>query len=63
MFGCGPEGSAALAWRYRYCDVRNSLASLSERTGTEFDVGGFVGDYLERMGMSHFCLIPMGSPR
>lgn len=24
-------------------------------------VGGFVDDYFERMGLSHFCLIPMGT--
>jgi hypothetical protein len=46
---------------YRYCTVRNELAALGAQGEPGLDIGGFVGDYLERMGLSHFCIVPAGT--
>lgn len=57
--GRGPGTHGA----YAACAVRGLLLQLGERLGLErgVDVGGFVGDYLERKGDSHFCLVPAGT--
>jgi len=44
---------------YRNCEIRAQVMALSSMEGV--DVGGFVDDYLERKGRSHFCLIPAGT--
>jgi len=44
---------------YSGCEVRRMLLELADREGA--DIGGFVDDYLERKGRSHFCLIPGGT--
>lgn len=44
---------------YVDCAVRGAIMELSDRD--RVDVGGFVDDYLERKGRSHFCLIPGGT--
>lgn len=45
---------------YRNNTVRGSIIDMfSDRE--DCSVGGFVEDYFEIMGMSHFCLIPMGT--
>lgn len=44
---------------YTGCTVRGKVMDLSEHEGV--DVGGFVSDYLERKGRSHFCLVPGGT--
>ncbi|CAE8588209.1 unnamed protein product [Polarella glacialis] len=44
---------------YENCAVRDNVMELAELDGV--DVGGFVDDYLERKGNSHFCLIPGGT--
>ncbi|CAJ1392536.1 unnamed protein product [Effrenium voratum] len=48
---------------YSQCAVRGMLMKLGVRLGLEegVDIGGFVGDYLERKGDSHFCLVPAGT--
>ncbi|CAE8585336.1 unnamed protein product, partial [Polarella glacialis] len=57
--GRAPESHGA----YGDCAVRGQLMKLGERFGIEsgVDIGGFVGDYLERKGDSHFCLVPAGT--
>mmetsp|Transcript_22408 Transcript_22408/g.39935 ORF Transcript_22408/g.39935 Transcript_22408/m.39935 type:complete len:539 (+) Transcript_22408:181-1797(+) len=44
---------------YSQCEVRGRVMDLADKDGV--DVGGFVDDYLERKGRSHFCLIPGGT--
>lgn len=44
---------------YTGCEVRGKVMSLDGLPGV--DVGGFVSDYLERKGRSHFCLVPGGT--
>jgi len=44
---------------YRQCKVRAQVMEMADLDGV--DVGGFVEDYLERKGRSHFCLIPGGT--
>lgn len=44
---------------YESCVVRRQVMHLADKEGV--DVGGFVDDYLERKGRSHFCLIPGGT--
>jgi len=44
---------------YRSCKVRARVLEMADMDGV--DVGGFVEDYLERKGRSHFCLIPGGT--
>lgn len=44
---------------YGHCKVRAELVDMADADG--IDIGGFVGDYLERKGRSHFCLIPGGT--
>eukprot|EP00400_MALV-I_sp_L67-5_P000259 gene259-750_t len=45
---------------YRNNTVRGAIIDLfSELPGVS--VGGFVSDYFDRMGASHFCLIPIGT--
>eukprot|EP00435_Cladocopium_sp_Y103_P051299 s1495_g15.t2 len=48
---------------YGHCAVRGELMKLSRTRKLEdgVDIGGFVGDYLERKGDSHFCLVPAGT--
>eukprot|EP00392_Amoebophrya_sp_AT5.2_P007891 g7910.t1 len=45
---------------YSDCRVRGKVMQL-EKVGPGVDVGGFVPDYLERKGDSHFCLVPAGT--
>lgn len=44
---------------YGGCAVRGAVMELEGLEGA--DVGGFVLDYLERKGRSHFCLVPGGT--
>ncbi|CAJ1348032.1 unnamed protein product [Effrenium voratum] len=44
---------------YHTCTVRDKIMQLAELEGV--DVGGFVPDYFEIKGNSHFCLIPAGT--
>lgn len=44
---------------YWACEVRSRILEMGALDGV--DVGGFVDDYLERKGRSHFCLIPGGT--
>ncbi|CAD7946205.1 unnamed protein product [Amoebophrya sp. A120] len=53
--GRAPGGHTA----YEHCAVRRKVMDLSGFPGV--DVGGFVSDYLERKGDSHFCLVPAGT--
>ncbi|CAE7874570.1 CNNM3, partial [Symbiodinium microadriaticum] len=48
---------------YEECRVRGELMKLGKSAGLEsgVDIGGFVSDYLERKGDSHFCLVPAGT--
>lgn len=57
--GRAPESHNA----YGDCAVRGELMKLGKRFGLSkgVDIGGFVGDYLERKGDSHFCLVPAGT--
>jgi len=45
---------------YGDCAVRGAIMGL-KRHGPHVDVGGFVMDYPERKGDSHFCLVPAGT--
>lgn len=45
---------------YGDCAVRGAIMGLVKH-GPHVDVGGFVGDYPERKGDSHFCLVPAGT--
>ncbi|CAD7968317.1 unnamed protein product, partial [Amoebophrya sp. A25] len=53
--GRAPGGHQA----YGDCEVRGKVMELARFPGV--DVGGFVTDYLERKGDSHFCLVPGGT--
>merc|ERR1711963_782030 len=57
--GRGPAAHDA----YEDCVVRGQLMKLGESFGLQngVDIGGFVSDYLERKGNSHFCLVPAGT--
>eukprot|EP00927_Polykrikos_kofoidii_P011304 TRINITY_DN14786_c0_g2_i1.p1 TRINITY_DN14786_c0_g2~~TRINITY_DN14786_c0_g2_i1.p1 ORF type:complete len:651 (+),score=70.86 TRINITY_DN14786_c0_g2_i1:488-2440(+) len=54
--GRAPGGHEA----YGNCAVRGDILALSKH-GAHVDVGGFVADYPERKGDSHFCLVPAGT--
>ena len=41
---------AGLHEGYRHCAVRSALADLAALNIPHVDIGGFVGDYLERVG-------------
>lgn len=45
---------------YGDCVVRGHIMELAKH-GRHVDVGGFVQDYPERKGDSHFCLVPAGT--
>lgn len=45
---------------YGDCQVRGKIMEMGAY-GPHVDVGGFVDDYLERKGDSHFCLVPAGT--
>ncbi|CAK9058017.1 unnamed protein product [Durusdinium trenchii] len=48
---------------YSHCAARGALMQLGRARGLDegVDIGGFVGDYPERKGDSHFCLVPAGT--
>eukprot|EP00929_Paragymnodinium_shiwhaense_P032577 TRINITY_DN18029_c1_g2_i3.p1 TRINITY_DN18029_c1_g2~~TRINITY_DN18029_c1_g2_i3.p1 ORF type:complete len:639 (-),score=90.92 TRINITY_DN18029_c1_g2_i3:704-2500(-) len=45
---------------YHNCAVRGKIMEMATN-GPHVDVGGFVADYPERKGDSHFCLVPAGT--
>eukprot|EP00434_Breviolum_minutum_P006341 symbB.v1.2.005594.t1/scaffold326.1/size228935/16 len=44
---------------YQSCAVRDQILQLADLDGV--DVGGFIPDYFDVKGRSHFCLIPAGT--
>lgn len=52
-------GHAGTHENYRNCSIRTKILGLFSREA-DCSVGGPVRDYFDRMGRSHFCLVPRG---